>query len=169
MSTPYIGEIKLFAGNFAPVDWAFCNGQLLPISEYEALFSLIGTTYGGDGITTFALPDLRGRVPIHQGMGYPMGQSLGEEQVALQPAQLPEHTHPLIASIAPAQGSNPTGSLLGVANGFSAYAAWGAGPTVALSDTAIGTSGGGAPHDNMQPFLPVSFIISLFGIFPQQG
>lgn len=169
MGTPYIGEIRMFGGNFAPAGWMFCEGQLLPISEYEALFNLIGTTYGGDGQVTFALPDLRGRIPIHMGTGttgssYVQGQMGGTESVTLSAAQVPAHAHPLLATNAVADQPNPAGAQFALPE-EPLYAAPGASPSN-LDAGIVGASGGNQPHDNMQPYLCVNFIISLFGIFP---
>jgi microcystin-dependent protein len=167
MSTPYVGEIRLFAGNFAPAGWQLCDGQLLPISENETLFNLIGTTYGGDGQQTFALPDLRGRVPLHQGthagLTYQMGQAAGTETVTLLPQQLPVHTHGLMASSAAASGSTPAGALL-AATSVASYDIGTA--STAMAGTAIAPAGGAQPHENMAPTLAVNYIISLFGVFP---
>lgn len=171
MSLPYIGEIRMFAGNFAPNGWAFCDGQLVPISENDALFTLIGTTYGGDGETTFALPDLRSRVPVHAGQGpglsgYVMGESGGTEQVTLTASQLPGHTHVPTASSDAATASGPAGRVWAASANYRAFAPpQGAGAT-ALSPGALAPAGGSQPHDNMLPYQAVSFIISLFGIFP---
>lgn len=168
MSQPYVGEIRLFAGNFAPVNWALCQGQLVAISENEVLFNLIGTTYGGDGQNTFALPDLRGRVPVHQGQGQglsprTMGELVGTESVTLTTGQLPAHTHPLRASTAAATVTTPAGALLGATT----VASYGPGPaTTPMAAGAIGPAGGAQPHENMAPTLTVNYIISLFGIFP---
>jgi microcystin-dependent protein len=157
----------MFAGNFAPNGWQFCDGSLLPISEFDTLFNLIGTTYGGDGQATFALPDLRGRVPVHQGAGFVMGQLGGVESVTLTAAQLPAHTHPLNATEALGSAAvGPTGMLASSATQY--YYGSGIPPT-AMAATAITPMGGGQSHENMAPFLAVSFIISLFGIFPSQG
>ncbi len=123
MAQPYVGEIRMFGSNFAPVGWAFCNGQLLPIAEYEALFMLLGTTYGGDGMTTFALPDLRGRLPVAQGPGYALGQAAGEEQVRVLSNQMPQHNHLWMASATDAEGADPTGARLGQGSGFPIYVA----------------------------------------------
>lgn len=168
MSTPYVGEIRLFAGNFAPVGWMFCQGQTLSIAENEVLFQLIGTTYGGDGQTTFALPDLSGRVPVHQGVG-PGGSSriLGElggtETVTLLASQMPVHTHAMRASTAAATGSAPGGALLA----STAVASYDTGAAAtAMAGGAVGPAGGNQPHDNMAPTLALSYIIALFGIFP---
>jgi microcystin-dependent protein len=148
MSTPYVGEIRLFAGNFAPQGWLPCDGSLVPIADYDTLFQLIGTTYGGDGQTTFALPDLRGRV--------------GVEAVTLTAQQLPAHTHPVVASSQPATHSAAAGNFF--AQGEDPLYAAPGGATVTLGPTT--TFGGGQPHDNLQPYLGLNFIISLFGIFP---
>jgi microcystin-dependent protein len=165
MSQPFIGEIRMFAGNFAPVGWAFCNGALIPIDQNDALFQLIGTTYGGDGQTTFALPDLQSRVPVHAGPGFALGQTGGAETVTLTVSQIPAHNHvPQASSTAGIQSSPSNGvwaqSTLGQ---FSSAA-----PSVTMAPAALGSSGGSQPHDNMIPFLAVNFILSLFGIFPSQ-
>jgi microcystin-dependent protein len=169
MAQPYVGEIRMFAGNFAPAGWLFCAGQLLPIAENEVLFQLIGTTYGGDGETTFALPDLRSRVPIHQGTGPSgntriMGEMGGVESVTLTTQQIPAHSHPLLVSTAVANNSNPAGSVPGESPSVTLYLE--ESPSVAMNASAITPTGGNQPHDNMQPFQCVNFIISLFGIFP---
>ncbi|MBI4910062.1 MAG: phage tail protein [Acidobacteria bacterium] len=165
MAQPYIGEIRMFAGNFAPAGWMFCEGQLVPISEYEALFNLIGTTYGGDGQSTFALPDLRGRVPMHFGGGFTQGETGGAEEITLTVQQIPAHSHPMLASNDVPAGSNPGGSVTGQA----AAKLYRAGnPTVTLNPQALTLTGGSQPHTNFQPYLCVDFIISLFGIFPSQ-
>ena len=159
----------MFAGNFAPAGWMFCDGNLLPISEYETLFNLIGTTYGGDGQNTFALPDLRGRLPIHQGTGsglstYTLAQTLGVEAVTLTVNQIPAHTHPMLASNAIANSPNPGNSLLALSSQVSMFFV--DPPNANMSVNAVTQAGGNQPHDNTMPFLCVSFIISLFGIFP---
>lgn len=165
MAQPYIGEIRLFAGNFAPQGWMFCMGQLLPIEEYEVLFNLIGTTYGGDGESTFALPDLRGRVPVHQSASFPIAQTGGVEQVTLSTQQLPSHTHPLQASTNPGGAVQPAGNVLAqTAGGIQLYYEGQA--TEALAPQAALSAGGSQPHENMQPYLAVNFIISMFGIYP---
>jgi microcystin-dependent protein len=165
MSTPYVGEIRMFGGNFAPVGWAQCQGQLLPISEYEVLFQLIGTTYGGDGQSTFGLPDLRGRLPVHQGSGFVVGQAGGSETVTLTSAQLSSHTHPFLGSTNPGGQRDPVGNVAATVVAGSAYAQDPA--TAALAAASIGGSpGGGQPHDNMQPYLCIMFIIALFGVYP---
>ena len=166
MSSPYVGEIRMFAGNFAPVGWAFCQGQIIPISENETLFQLIGTTYGGDGQSTFALPNLASRIPIHSGTGFTLGQVGGAESVTLTTAQIPAHSHVPQAFDGPGtQGSPASGVWAQSAdNNYSTNA-----PSVNMSGVAIGATGGSQPHDNMIPFLVVNFIISLFGIFPTQN
>jgi microcystin-dependent protein len=161
--TAWVGEIRMFAGNFAPAGWMFCEGQLLPISENETLFQLIGTTYGGDGEATFALPDLRGRIPIHQGSGFILAETGGAEEITLTVNQIPAHTHALIASTA-AGGPNPGGSLLATSTAIDIYRESTA--SVPLAAASIGPVGGSQPHTNFQPYLCVNFIISLFGIFP---
>ena len=157
----------MFAGNFAPAGWAFCDGSLLPISEYETLFALIGTTYGGDGQSTFALPDLRGRLPIHQGNGFTLAETGGAETVTLNLNQVPAHSHSFLCSTSAGAQRNPVGNALATVVGGSAYVQQP--PTTALNPGTISNyPGGNQPHDNMQPYLCVSFIISLFGVFPSQ-
>jgi microcystin-dependent protein len=167
VSQPFVGEIRLFAGNFAPAGWMFCEGQLLAISDNETLFNLIGTTYGGDGQSTFGLPDLRGRVPIHQGDGFVLAETGGAETVTLTTNQLPAHSHPLVA-IGDQAGTQttPSGNLL--AQSYSVVPYIEDSPGTSLNPGAIGPTGGNQPHDNFQPYLCVDFIISLFGIFPSQ-
>jgi microcystin-dependent protein len=164
MAQPYVGEIRMFAGNFAPAGWLFCEGQLLPISENETLFQLIGTTYGGDGESTFALPDLRGRVPIHQGNGVILAETGGAEEVTLTVNQIPSHTHPMLAFNGIGNSPNPGGGVLGESSVVSMYQA--AAPSSAMAPQSIGPVGGSQPHNNFQPYLCIDFIISLFGIFP---
>jgi microcystin-dependent protein len=164
MAQPYVGEIRMFAGNFAPAGWMFCEGQLLPISEWETLFQLIGTTYGGDGESTFALPDLRGRVPIHQGNGFILAETGGAEEVTLTVSQIPAHSHPLLASASPGSTGAPSGSVLAKTTTGFLYIL--ENPTDNMAATAISATGGSQPHTNFQPYLCVNFIISLFGIFP---
>ena len=155
----------MFAGNFAPAGWALCNGALMPISENETLFQLIGTTYGGDGQNTFALPNLQSRVPVHVGPGCALGQSGGAESVTLTTSQIPAHAHVPQASTAGGQ-NGPPNNVWGPGGAVNLYAA---GPaSLAMNPSAIGAAGGSQPHDNMLPFLVVNFIISLFGIFPSQ-
>jgi microcystin-dependent protein len=164
MAQPYIGEIRMFAGNFAPAGWMFCEGQLLPISENETLFQLIGTDYGGDGESTFALPDLRGRIPIHQGNGFILTATGGAEEITLTINQIPSHGHALLCSSGTASVSDPANSLAAVSTAQAYFNSF-VNPTN-LAPQAIGPVGGSQPHTNFQPYLCVDFIISLFGIFP---
>lgn len=164
MAQPYVGEIRMFAGNFAPAGWMFCEGQLLPISENEVLFQLIGTSYGGDGESTFALPDLRGRVPIHQGNGFTLAETGGVENVTLTVNQIPAHSHPVLASSALAGEFAPGNQVFAQPQTVDAYVT--APPFQQLSAASCTSVGGNQPHDNFQPYLCVDFIISLFGIFP---
>jgi microcystin-dependent protein len=164
MAQPYVGEIRMFAGNFAPAGWMFCEGQLLPISENETLFQLIGTTYGGDGESNFALPDLRGRLPIHQGNDFTLAETGGAEEITLAVNQIPAHSHPLHASMGPGNLNAPGGNVTAESATVQIYVA--DPPTANLSPSAISAVGGSQPHTNFQPYLCVNFIISLFGIFP---
>ena len=172
MGEPFIGEIRMFGGNFAPAGWMFCDGQTLPIAENEVLFQLIGTTYGGDGEETFNLPNLQSRVPIHMGTGpdgitYQLGENAGSEQVTLNIQQIPNHTHPLTAATANGTATNPGGNFLATStSSVQPYVEDQA--SLAMNANAITPVGGSQPHDNSQPFLCVSFIISLFGLFPNQ-
>jgi microcystin-dependent protein len=155
----------MFAGNFAPAGWAFCDGSLIPISENDALFNLIGTTYGGDGQTTFALPDLRSRIPVHVGPGFALAQNGGAETVTLTVSQIPAHSHVPLAKSTQGGQSSPQNNVwaLSGSNQFTNVA-----PSLTFDPAAMGQSGGSQPHDNMVPFLCVNFILSLFGIFPSQ-
>lgn len=164
MAQPYVGEIRMFGGNFAPAGWMFCDGQLLPISENETLFQLIGTTYGGDGESTFALPDLRGRIPIHQGNGFILAETGGAEEITLTVNQIPAHGHPFLAAAANGDQVGPAGNL--PSNSFNVVPYINDAPNGNMSPAAISATGGSQPHTNFQPYLCVSFIISLFGIFP---
>lgn len=164
MAQPYVGEIRMFAGNFAPAGWMFCEGQLLPISENETLFNLIGTTYGGDGQSTFALPDLRGRLPLHQGNGFILSETGGAEEITLTVSQIPAHSHVLQATNNAAQQSSPGGQLPARTSGSDLYAQDIV--RVNMAPQMISSTGGSQPHTNFQPYLCVDFIISLFGIFP---
>ena len=164
MAQPYVGEIRMFGGNFPPVGWQFCEGQLLPISENETLFQLIGTTYGGDGQETFALPDLRGRIPIHQGNGIILAETGGAEEITLSVQQIPAHGHALLASSGPGTGASPAGAVVAEAPGISLLIE--DVTSVNMNAAAISAIGGSQPHTNFQPYLCVNFIISLFGIFP---
>jgi microcystin-dependent protein len=176
MSLPYVGEIRMFGGNFAPAGWAFCMGQLMPISENDTLFALIGTTYGGDGRETFGLPNLQSRVPLHmgtslQGTTFTIGEAAGVETVTLTTQQIPSHTHSLMATStgqvnAPAANTIPA-SATSLQPGLQTYGLPGSSPT-SLVPATIGADGGSLPHENRQPFLTINFIISLFGVFPSQ-
>lgn len=173
MAQPYVGEIRMFAGNFNPNGWMFCEGQLLPISQNETLFQLIGTTYGGDGESTFALPDLRGRIPLHFGTGpdgitYQLAEASGSEEVTLTTQQIPIHTHPQLCSTgAGATQIDPVNAIAskGVLSQYSS-----AGATVSMGNPPMSSdiAGGSQPHTNFMPYLCINFIISLFGIFPSQ-
>ena len=170
MSQPYVGEIRMFAGNFEPAGWMFCHGQILPISENETLFQLIGTTYGGDGQETFALPNLASRVPVHMGQGpgiaqnYTIGEMAGVETVTLTTQQIPNHGHPLFASQNTAEQTQVSGHVL--ANSATAQMYFEDVPATAMNASVITPIGGSQPHENTHPFLCINFIISLFGIFP---
>jgi microcystin-dependent protein len=170
MSQPFIGEIRIFAGNFPPNGWMFCAGQVLPISENETLFNLIGTTYGGDGQETFALPNLASRVPVHQGNSAILAETGGVESVTLTQQQIPVHGHAPIAATT-GQIASPANALLATASsaqaGVKIYSA--AAPTVSMNPSSVSVQGGSQPHENMQPYLGLNFIISLFGIFPSQN
>jgi len=168
MAQPYVGEIRMFAGNFAPAGWMFCDGQLLPISENETLFQLIGTTYGGDGQSTFALPQLQSRVPMHQGNGFTLAESGGAESITLTVSQIPSHSHAFITSGNTGTGTNPGGALLDQTTGTIFMYIDGQGPDGQMSPSMIVGVGGSKPHSNLQPFECINFIISLFGIFPSQ-
>ena len=171
MSEPFIAEIRIFSGNFAPSGWAFCNGQLLPVAQNTALFSIIGTTYGGDGRTTFALPDLQGRVPMHPGRGpgltaRRLGESGGQDTVTLAESQMPAHTHMARVTAGPGNRPGPGDSTLARAIGATPY-----GPAdglVALAGSTLTSAGNSQPHDNLQPFLAMSFIIALVGLYPSR-
>jgi microcystin-dependent protein len=166
---PFIGQILLFAGDFAPRGWALCNGQLLSIAQNSALFSILGTTYGGDGVTMFAVPDLRGRVPMHWGDGpgltsRTIGESSGSESVTLLQTQIPAHTHTVNASEIAADARNPANAILAQNASYTTSA-----PNTTMSAHSLAPAGGGQPHDNMQPFLAITFIIALEGIYPSRG
>ena len=172
MASPFLGEIRMFAGNFAPLNWALCNGQVMSIAENDALYTLLGTIYGGDGSETFALPDLRGRIPIHQGTGPGLstrviGTMAGSETVTLTQNQMPSHPHAFMANTAQATSDAPAGNVPAAGVGINLFAP--AAQDTALAPAAVTTAGGGQSHDNMMPTLCVNFIISLFGVFPSQS
>ena len=165
MSEPFLSEIKIVSFNFPPKGWALCNGQLLPINQNQALFALLGTTYGGNGQTNFALPNLRGQVPISFGNGHNLGEAAGSTAVTINIQQLPQHFHVGGATEALADTNNPSGNLLGgVNNGFTGPAAF-----TTLVPQTITNVGGSQPHNNMMPYLVLNFIIALQGIFPSQN
>ena len=168
MAQPYVGEIRMFAGNFAPAGWAFCDGQLMPISQNETLFQLIGTTYGGDGQSTFARPDLRGRIPIHQGTSqgvtFVLGQAAGVEQVTLTTQQIPTHNHAALGAAVTGDQTSANGAL--PANSVTITPYLNTPPDSAFNAGAIAPAGGSQPHTNLQPYLCLNYIISIFGIFP---
>ena len=164
MSQPFIGEIRMFAGNFAPAGWAFCSGQTMPISENETLFNIIGTAYGGDGQETFNLPDLRARIPLHQGNGFILAETAGTEEETLTVQQIPVHNHAYIATKSLADEATPGGNVFAEATTVTLYIE--DTPVANLAAQAMGPTGGSQPHDNMHPFLVINFIISLFGIYP---
>jgi len=167
MAQPYVGEIRMFAGNFAPAGWAFCEGQLIPISEYETLYQLIGTAYGGDGQSTFGLPDLRGRLPMHQGNGVNFAERAGVEEVTLSTQQLPVHGHAAVASLSLATSNQPQNAVPASYTGAGTDAAYGdLQPFRGIDPTSIAPAGGSQAHSNFQPYLCIDFIISLYGIFP---
>lgn len=171
MPEPYVGEIRMFAGNFPPNGWMFCEGQTLPISENEVLFQLIGTTYGGDGQETFNLPNLASRVPIHMGTGpdgttYQLGEMAGTEQETLSVQQIPSHTHPMTVSTAPGTQNDPANNVIAASPSVTLFI--GDVPDASMSANAVTPAGGSQPHENTQPFLCINFIISLFGVFPSQ-
>lgn len=165
MGTPYLSEIRIFSFNYAPKGWALCNGQLLPINQNQALFSLLGTVYGGDGRVTFALPDLRGRAPMHAGSSITQGERAGAEAVTLIASQLPAHTHVPVASTAVADQVSPQNNLWAA----SAYTAYAASPNTTMSPADITQTGGNQPHNNMSPFLTLNFCIALAGVFPSRN
>lgn len=164
----YVGEIRMFAGNFEPAGWAFCDGRILPISENEVLFQIIGTQYGGDGESTFALPDLRGRLPLHQGTGpsgagYIVGQAAGAESVTLTVPQIPVHTH-VAACNSGGQGSANPANAIWTASDVAQYSSLA--PTGSMQSPNLTPAGGSQPHDNMMPYLCINFILSLYGLYP---
>lgn len=164
MTEPFLSEVKIVSFNFAPRGWALCNGQLLPINQNQALFSLLGTTYGGNGQTTFALPNLQGRVPIHMGNGHTQGEVSGEENHTLNVSEMAAHSHPVSASATDPNQGLPTGNIW--ANGAGAYSNT---PNTAMNPASISNVGGSQPHTNLQPFLVLNFVIALVGIFPSRN
>ena len=171
MSEPFVGEIRMFAGNFAPQGWAFCDGQLLAVSQNDALFSLLGTIYGGDGRTTFALPDLRGRVPVHAGQGpglseRRLGSKGGTESVTLTTNQLPSHTHPVKGATDTATAATPANNVPAQSTAISLYAP--VAPTVDMNAGAVQAVGGSQAHNNLMPTLCINFIIALYGVYPSR-
>ena len=164
MGTPYLAEIRIFSFNFAPKGWAMCNGQVMPINQNQALFSLLGTTYGGDGRTTFALPNLQGRMPLHVGDGIVLGQAAGEAVHTLGLQEMPAHTHVAVGSSTPANLGDPTGNLWAAGN-----SAYNPTPNTTMNPTSLLPMGGGQPHENMSPYLTVTFCIALQGIFPSRS
>src|SRR5258706_3020914 len=173
MSQPYIGEIRMFGGTFAPAGWAMCNGQLMPISENDTLFNLIGTTYGGDGQETFALPNLQSRVPIHAGQGpgisqtYQLGETFGVESVTVTTQQTPIHNHAFLCSLNLTNTSDPTNQVVAQSTQINMFTEDVANKQ--MNAATLQPQGGSQPHENMSPFLAISFILSLFGIFPTQN
>jgi microcystin-dependent protein len=172
MTDPFVAEIRIFGFNFAPKGWAFCDGQLMPISQNTALFSLLGTTYGGDGKSTFALPNLQGSVPLHPGQGpglslYDLGQSGGSDSVTLLESEVPAHSHDLNASASEAIATSPEGQLFAVGQGVAEYAP--PGSAVTLAPQMVTPAGGNQPHNNIQPSLTLSFCIALQGVYPPRS
>lgn len=167
MSDPFLGEIKIISWNYVPQGWAFCNGQQMPINQNQALFALLGTMYGGNGQTTFALPDFRGKVPIHVGAGYTQGQTGGEQAHTVTASEMPQHIH--IAQAYSQNGDSvvPTGNVVGTVNNL--YAPVGAGGLVTLAPGSVSNVGGSQAHNNMQPYLVLNFMIALIGIFPSRN
>jgi len=170
MADPYIGEIRMFAGNFPPAGWHFCNGEIREISDDPDLFEVIGDTYGGDNTETFALPDMQGRVPVHQATGFSLGSRTGTEVETLTAQQIPTHVHALLGSTALGTSNNPQGNLPASLPAAGAASAYGNAQNLVLLDpTSLAPAGGSQPHENMQPYLCISFIIARFGIFPTPG
>jgi len=168
VGTPFLGEIKMFGGNFAIRGWAFCDGQMMSIAQNDALFALFGTTYGGDGQSTFGLPDLRGRIPLHVGSGFVLGQVAGSESVTLTGQQIPAHTH-LVGAAASASTANPSGAVPGGTTSGNELFTPTTGGEAFLANNEVLPSGGSQPHSNMQPYLVISFLVALEGIFPSQN
>jgi microcystin-dependent protein len=172
MDEPFLAYIALVAFNFAPRGWALCDGRLLPIAQFDALFALLGTTYGGDGVTTFALPDLRGRIPVHNGQGaglsaYVLGQAGGFEGVTLNANQIASHSHVPQCTPEPGNSTGPGGAVWASTSGDNLYAA--STPGASMAAQAIGSAGGSQPHENRQPYLGLNYIIALEGLFPSRS
>jgi microcystin-dependent protein len=166
MSEPFLGEVKVVAFPFAPKGWAFCNGQVLPINQNQALFALLGTTYGGNGTTTFALPDLQGRTPLHAGSGFSLGERAGEDGHTLIVSEMPAHAHVPVASSNTADQASPVGNYWAVSAAYTAYAAP---ANETMAPQAVGAGGGSQPHPNLAPYLTLNFVIALQGIFPSRS
>jgi microcystin-dependent protein len=171
MADPFVAEIRIFGFNFPPTGWAFCDGQLLPLSQNTALFSLLGTTYGGDGKSTFALPDLQGNAPMHPGLGnglslHDLGETSGSETVTLLESEMPAHSHAMMSNAAAGNRTSPVGNSPARVAGATPYA--GPAATASLAPEALAPTGGGQPHNNMQPYLTLNFCIALQGVFPQR-
>jgi microcystin-dependent protein len=164
MASPYVGEIRMFAGSFAPLDWAFCDGRLMAISENPTLYNLIGTTYGGDGVQTFALPDLQGRLPLHAGNGFVQGEKSGEETHTLNVPEIPNHSHTVSA-----KGQATTNSIAGGVYAGGGLKAYKAATAATMNPAVVQSNSGGQPHENLMPFVVVSFIIALAGVYPTQS
>jgi len=172
MSEPFLAEVRIMGFNFAPRGWAFCDGQILPINQNQSLYSLLGTTYGGDGRTSFALPDFRGRTPIHVGSNggpnHPQGQKSGEETHTLSAAEMPQHKHALNASTNNATAEDPSGQTWS-RSAERIYASYSPANGTAMSSTVISNAGGGQAHENMQPYLVINYCIALRGLFPSRN
>jgi microcystin-dependent protein len=168
MGTPYLAEIRIFSFSFAPRGWALCAGQILAINQNQALFALLGTTYGGNGTTNFALPNLQSRVPMHQGNGFIEGQTGGEEAHTLSVNEIPSHSHFVNASSVPGNSNSPTGNFLAASTRFALYSATLSNQTT-LQPATVRNAGGGQPHANIQPYLALNFCIALQGIFPSRN
>lgn len=174
MADPFVAEIRIFPFNFAPKGWALCNGQLLPISQNTALFSLLGTTYGGDGKSTFALPDLQGRAPMHPGQGpglslHDLGETGGSETVTLLESEIPAHSHTLMSNLAPGNRSTPVGNSIARVAGATPYLPPAGAPLALMSNQALTPAGGNLPHNNLMPYLTFNFCIALQGVFPPRS